>query len=328
MLGQGRGEARAATAVEATRPSGYEKAVPRYGFHTFVVASAWPLPDLPLAPPSTEPTVTLALGEPALLAALPVDAYTITVDAEDRHRLLVPEGAVIAIDDRGHAAIATRPTFPQDLLTHLLLGQVLPNALALHQGLGLACLHAATVADEGRAVALLGGQGQGKSTLAAACARAGLALVSDDCTPVRLRAPGSADTRLLVLPGPGRLKLWPDSVAALGIEAAVIGAIHGAEAKCVARWPAAAPAPVPLAGVVLLETGGALALHPVSAEEALAAIAPNCFGHRRTTVAGRARQFAAVAGVALGTRIARLTVPRDLALLPAAVAMVRAFARG
>ena len=62
-----------------------------------------------------------------------------------------------------------------------LLSVALPYWLELR---GVRILHATTVATRGGAVALLGDSGKGKSTLAAALMQHGLALVSDDVSPL------------------------------------------------------------------------------------------------------------------------------------------------
>lgn len=75
---------------------------------------------------------------------------------------------------------------------------------------GAVCLHASAVAVRDRAIALVGSGGAGKSTTAAAFARLGYAVVSDDV--VALADEGD---RFLVQPGYLRVNLWPDSVRAL-----------------------------------------------------------------------------------------------------------------
>src|SRR5205085_1986600 len=66
------------------------------------------------------------------------------------------------------------------------------------------------VALGNRAVALLGPAGAGKSTTAAAFARRGYPLLSDDVVPIWVR-----DGLFVVPPAYPCLRLWPASVAAL-----------------------------------------------------------------------------------------------------------------
>ncbi len=76
--------------------------------------------------------------------------------------------------------------------------------------LGVTCLHASAAAVGGRAVALVGEAGTGKSTTIAALARKGLPVLTDD-----LLALSEEQGRFLVQPGLPRVLLWPDSAEAL-----------------------------------------------------------------------------------------------------------------
>ncbi len=70
--------------------------------------------------------------------------------------------------------------------------------------LGMEPLHATAVVIHGKAVAFLGDCGEGKSTLAAACLKAGHQLLTDDVLVLK-----EDDSRLMAYPGPPRLKLMP-----------------------------------------------------------------------------------------------------------------------
>jgi len=69
-------------------------------------------------------------------------------------------------------------------------------------------LHASCVDIGGRAVAIAGASGEGKSTTAAALLRQGHRLLCDDLVALSVEG--------LVFPGPRRVKLWPEAAAALG----------------------------------------------------------------------------------------------------------------
>ncbi len=75
---------------------------------------------------------------------------------------------------------------------------------------GLEPLHATAIAHDGAAIAFLGDSGTGKSTLAAACLRAGDTLVTDDLLVARRDG-----ERLIAMPGPKRLKLFPSTARRL-----------------------------------------------------------------------------------------------------------------
>jgi hypothetical protein len=88
-----------------------------------------------------------------------------------------------------------------------LLGPVLGIVLRLR---GVTCLHASAVAVDGQAIVLMGDAGVGKSSTAAAFARLGYPVLSDDIVALTESAHA-----FLAQPGYPRLCLWPQSVAAL-----------------------------------------------------------------------------------------------------------------
>jgi hypothetical protein len=75
---------------------------------------------------------------------------------------------------------------------------------------GVTCLHASAVAIGESAIAFVGAEGAGKSTTAAAFARAGYAAVSDDVVALVER-----DGNFFVSPTYPHLSLWPESVEML-----------------------------------------------------------------------------------------------------------------
>ncbi len=88
-----------------------------------------------------------------------------------------------------------------------LLGPVLGILLRLR---GVVCLHASAVAFEGFSVALVGAAGAGKSTTAAAFAKQGCAVLSDDIVAL-----AEQEGTFHVMPAYPHLCLWPDSVKIL-----------------------------------------------------------------------------------------------------------------
>jgi hypothetical protein len=92
--------------------------------------------------------------------------------------------------------------------TSLLVGPILAGLLRLG---GTLSLHACVVAVDSVAVAVLADRGVGKSTLAAAMARAGCAVLSDDIAAIAEQSAGAwiAET------GYPRLRLHPDTIATL-----------------------------------------------------------------------------------------------------------------
>jgi hypothetical protein len=91
----------------------------------------------------------------------------------------------------------------EDVATYL-LGPILGFVLRLH---GVVCLHASGVVVGGRCVGILAPGGHGKSTIAAAFARHGHSVVTDDILVIAERG-----GRFWIEPAYPRLRLWPQSV--------------------------------------------------------------------------------------------------------------------
>ena len=125
--------------------------------------------------------------------------------APEGYLLRFPDFAdVLVSPDGAHLRVRPRAGVPADTLQHLLLDQVLP--LALSRG-GRLVLHASAVHVPGLgAIALAGRTGRGKSTLAAALAANGAAILADD--GLVIERIGSAPCAQPAYPG---LRLWPGS---------------------------------------------------------------------------------------------------------------------
>ena len=118
------------------------------------------------------------------------------------------DGARFAIERHGREIWADWPDgySLEDACTYL-VGQVINFVLRLR---GTTSLHASSIEIGDRAIAMLGEAGAGKSTTAAAFAKLGHAILSDDVAVLAEHA-----GQFLVLPGYPRVNLWPDSVRAL-----------------------------------------------------------------------------------------------------------------
>ncbi len=123
-------------------------------------------------------------------------------------RIRYSDGVEFIIDRSGSEVWATWPdTLTLEDMATYLLGPIFGFLLRLRGG---ACLHASAIAIDGKAVALLGPAGAGKSTTAAALARLGYSVLSEDV--VALCEQGGD---YLAQPGYPLIRLWPDSVQAL-----------------------------------------------------------------------------------------------------------------
>jgi hypothetical protein len=118
------------------------------------------------------------------------------------------DGTRIVVDAAGTSVWATAPEVAtlEDTATYL-LGPILGFVLRLR---GVTCLHASAVALCDRAIAFVGAAGAGKSSTAAAFAQLGFPVLTDDVAPLK-----DLGERFEIEPAYPRLRLWPDSAAAL-----------------------------------------------------------------------------------------------------------------
>jgi hypothetical protein len=192
----------------------------------------------------------------------------------------------------------------EDVATYL-LGPVMGFILALR---GRICLHSSAVAFAGRAIALVGPSGAGKSTLAAALARQGLPVVTDDIVALDV---AKDKAKFVVPPGYPRLRLWPDSVRLLLGRSDVLPRLTPNWDKCYADLTGPGylfqREPVPLGAVYLLggpERSGGLVIEPVSSPSAMIALT----AHRYFPLPGQAA-LASAFGI-LGRIVAQVPVRR------------------
>ena len=118
------------------------------------------------------------------------------------------DGAEFVVNRAGTRVWAQAPeaATPEYMATYL-LRQVFGIVLRLQ---GITCLHGSAIAVDQRALALLGHSAAGKSTAAAAFARLGFPVLTDDITAFREEG-GS----FMVSPGEPAVSLWAESVTHL-----------------------------------------------------------------------------------------------------------------
>lgn len=234
----------------------------------------------------------------------------------------------VSYDYRGHIADFGIRADGREIIVHagdgeadaevanLIEGPILARATRLA---GRPCLHATALALDGRAIALMGPSGVGKSSLAWALIQQGCGLVSDDMVGITQGADGP-----MTHPGRTCLRMWPDSVARLGVGeglAAVLFPTTTELAKIGVRDPGRGGVcnPLPLHAVYRLSPRRADLYHPVIEDlppgERLAELAANLHGMIAPARAQRQNELALLARVAAGTPIRSLTLPDDLGLL-------------
>lgn len=122
-------------------------------------------------------------------------------------RFLIRDGREILVEPMASAA-------ESDVLAYL-LGSAFG---ALCHQLQILPLHASAIDINGGCVAFVGTSGAGKSTLIAALASRGHQVISDDVCFIKT----TAENDVVAWPGIGRIRLWEDAVAALGLNASDI----------------------------------------------------------------------------------------------------------
>lgn len=230
------------------------------------VRSELPLPELmPWRGDDRRPDLTFQLGLVADLER-PVDVTPFLQVGDDGCcRLAIDAVARFLVRDGRWVTVEPRVVLDSPEIRVFLLGSVL--GLICHQR-GLFPLHASCVRLGEGAVALAGASGTGKSTLAAALAQQGKALLADDVCVVDPAAEGGP----VVLPSFPRVKLWHDSLDALSIAPDGLDRNRTGQDKYHYRFPGLSSDPVPLSTVYLLEEARPYRTEGVEALNGFAAV--------------------------------------------------------
>ncbi|MGA7916692.1 MAG: hypothetical protein WCA00_15770 [Candidatus Acidiferrales bacterium] len=165
---------------------------------------------------------------------------------------------------------------------------------------GVTCLHASAVAFGEKAVAFVGSEGAGKSTTAAALARQGHAVLSDDVVAL-----AEHNGSFFVHPASPYLCLWPESVESLyGSAEALPRFSPNYEKRCLSlqkqdlRFETRA---LPLAAIYILgdrRADPAPAVEEISPQRAFFALVANTFATNTLDSTMRAKEFAMLARLA------------------------------
>ena len=193
----------------------------RSRLHGLTVAAPFPLAPPPPAGSSIDVRVAVGVAMPAAATSAAPTGRTVARWPEDRPYYTVVEGPSGGFTYRlhryGDISIAADLSslechvgigVPEDLLPVYVGGQVLAALLLLR---GELVMHASAVERDGRAVALVGASGAGKTTIAAMACAAGARIVTDDVLRVEPGEPGVRCWR-----GATQLRLRPDAAAMVG----------------------------------------------------------------------------------------------------------------
>jgi hypothetical protein len=301
-----------------------------YRAHGLTIASDRPLPELVEAGPQETPDLTVRFdspppdpgesstwfespyrtpaGTPELVARRLGQGRWLEFAYADGTRFLVDGGLT-------EIRVSGAPTLTAAGVAEYLLGPILGIVLRLR---GVVCLHASAITIGGHAYAFVGAAGAGKSTMAAAFGRAGVPVLSDDTITLTPRA-----SSWLVAPAYPRVRLWPESVSALGLAGGMALPPEDGDAGTRHQFDLASAGvfardAVPLAGIYLIEFEDGLAqprIDDVAAADALPVLSANTFAHRVLDRARRAQEFDTLAGMLASVPVRRLARARDLSQL-------------
>lgn len=218
------------------------------------------------------------------------------------------------------------PGAGRDGVEMLLTGPVLALAFQLQ---GQVQLHASAIAVGTTAVAFSAPHGAGKSTLAASFVRTGHALLTDDILPLDDAVEGIQAVHSL-----SRMKLWRDSLAALGENAndyeLVLSGADKRRARIGQHWGEVAEGAMPLTAIYFLEPHVELeherriefvALEPV---EAILRLLSNAYMPEMLAGARAARALEVASRLVADVRLRRLLYRREFMGLPALRAAILA----
>jgi hypothetical protein len=231
-------------------------------------------------------------------------------------RLAYFDGTQFWLDREGTEVWATWPSklAMEDTATYL-LGPILGILLRLR---GVTCLHASAVAFGEKAVAFVGSEGAGKSTTAAALARRGLAILSDDVVALAER-----NGLFFIHPAYPYLCLWPESVESLyGSRDALPQFSANYEKRCLSLGKQElrfAERALPLAAIYILgERRGdpAPLIEELSPQRAFLALVANTFATNTLDSGMRAREFETLARLAPSVPVRALHAHHDAGRLP------------
>jgi hypothetical protein len=247
-----------------------------YSAYGLSIRSAVFLPELMIpgvAPQGDSGDVVIRFG-PVEHLSLQLDpaGFGFWATADEACHFVEKVGAFLVRGGR-EVVVDPAPGVEDRLLRLSLLGPVL--ALILHQR-GLLIIHASVVARGDSAIAFLGKNGWGKSTIAAALHARGYDLVTDDVAAILFDQAGPR-----VLPGFPQVKLWPQAATLLGEIPEHLPLLHPNFDK--RGWRAErgfSHAPRRLERVYALAAGPAPAIEPLDPREACFELLGHWYGHR------------------------------------------------
>ena len=227
-----------------------------------------------------------------------------------RHRFGWPQVGVIEVRQGREVVVHPRPDVAEGMVEEVLLGAVMADILLTR---GFIPLHASSNYVAGRAIAIVGRSGTGKSTLADALDRDGHPARADDLVAVPTEGP----------------PLVPFSFSRIKLDRAPEAATKRGEfrrrtALRAEKGPGGGVSslrePLPLAAIYWITDSDSLAVEPVDPRQALFEVYANCFRVEvEQYMLGADELLRRCASVASRVPFFKLHRPRELAKLPQVV---------
>jgi hypothetical protein len=214
---------------------------------------------------------------PNLPNAMRIDPWT---EATSKRLLFaVPGIARYLVENGTTIGVEAAPDAARNAVELFLHGSA--RGFLIHQRGELALEAAALVTPTGRAVAISGSSGTGKSTLAAELCRRGWSLISDDITRVTWTR-----GRALAWPSHDAVKLWLDACERLQIDVRPLSRTRTGIEKFYVKMPAAS-APTVLQTVVRLQFSSVFNSVEIPTAQATAVLSDCSFRRRHIPALGR-----------------------------------------
>jgi hypothetical protein len=278
------------------------------------IASAVRLPELLAGDGAAD--VEIHRSAPLARSALAPQADDETMVASNEWRLTYDDVGVLTVRDGRRIELTPLSGVSARTVRLTLLGPAM--AALLHQR-GFLLLHASVVEMGGRAIAFLGESGSGKSTLAAALHSRGHRLVADDVAAVRLGSTGPE-----VYAAFPQLKLWPDTLGALGKDAASLRRVEPRRDKRAqpVEEGFAQQTAVPVARLYVVDEGVTVDVVRLSLQEAFLALVRHAYGIQRLDVVSGSEHFRVRAEIVQRIPVFNLSRPWNLGALSTVVECV------
>jgi hypothetical protein len=230
-------------------------------------------------------------------------------------RIDYADGTGFFIDQGGSQVLVMHPSQAtlEDTATYI-VGPVLGMVLRLR---GITAIHASTTVIDGRSIVLVGSAGAGKSTTAAAFAKLGHAILTED-----IAALDDQGDSLRVQPGYPRVNLWPASVELLFGSADALPRICPQHPTWDKRYLDLSQTPyrfqkepLPLGAIYVLngrsDNEATPTVVPLTGPEALLTLTANTYANHLLDKQMRAQEFEALSRLVQHVPVRRVTPHAD-----------------